>query len=170
MYLAGVSARRVEDIIQALWGTKVCPDTVSKLNQDIYKRIEEARNQPLRGPCPYGFLDGIVLKRSWADEVRNISVLVAIAVNNEGYREVIGVAEGVREDKAGWNSFLVHFKDGGLSNVELFINNECMGLVESIAEFYLESRWQRCVVHFYFLTHPGSGFKTSIVIPLRRGG
>jgi transposase-like protein len=149
MYLAGVSVRRVEDITEALWGTKVSPSTVSKLNQDIYKRIEEWRNQPLEGPYPYVFLDGIVLKRSWAGEVRNISVLVAFAVNGEGYREIIGVAEGAREDKAGWSSFLEHLKRRGLSGVELFISDKCMGLVESIAEFYPAARWQRCVVHFY---------------------
>jgi len=74
MYLAGVSVRRVEDITEALWGTKVSPSTVSKLNQDIYERIEQWRNQPLQGTFPYVFLDGIVLKRSWAGEVRNVSV------------------------------------------------------------------------------------------------
>lgn len=149
MYLAGVSVRRVEDITEALWGTKVSPSTVSKLNQDIYQRIEEWRNQPLEGPYPYVFLDGIVLKRSWAGEVRNISVLVAIAVNREGYREIIGVAEGAKEDKAGWSSFLTHLKSRGLHGVELFISDKCMGLVESVAEFFPHSQWQRCVVHFY---------------------
>lgn len=77
MYLAGVSVRRVEDITEALWGTKVAPSTVSKLNQEIYERIEQWRNQPLQGTFPYVFLDGIVLKRSWAGEARNVSVLVA---------------------------------------------------------------------------------------------
>jgi transposase-like protein len=96
MYLAGVSVRRVEDITEALWGTKVSPSTVSKLNQEIYERIEQWRNKPLQGEYPYVFLDGIVLKRSWAGEVRNVSVLVAIAVNNDGYREVIGVTEGAK--------------------------------------------------------------------------
>ena len=78
-----------------------------------------------------------------------MSVLVAIAVNSEGYREIIGVAEGAKEDKAGWSSFLTHLKGRGLRGVKLFISDKCMGLVESIAEFYPEARWQRCVVHFY---------------------
>jgi transposase-like protein len=149
MYLAGVSVRRVEDITEALWGTKVSPSTVSRLNQEIYERIEHWRNQPLQGAYPYVFLDGIVLKRSWAGEVRNVSVLVAIAVNSEGYREIIGVAEGAKEDKAGWSSFLKHLKGRGLRGVQLIISDKCMGLIESIAEFYPEARWQRCVVHFY---------------------
>lgn len=149
MYLAGVSVRRVEDITEALWGTKVSPSTVSKLNKDIYERIERWRNEPLSGTFPSVFLDGIVLKRSWGGEVRNVSVLVAIAVNYDGYRQIIGVAEGAKEDKAGWSSFLKHLKERGLRGVQLFISDKCMGLVESVGEFYPEAKWQRCIVHFY---------------------
>ena len=65
MYLAGVSVRRVEDITEALWGTKVSPGTVSNLNKKIYKRIEEWRNRPITDEFPYVYLDGIVLKRTW---------------------------------------------------------------------------------------------------------
>ena len=149
MYLAGVSVRRVEDITEALWGTRVSPGTVSKLNQQIYEKIELWRNRPLSGPYPYVFMDGIVLKRSWAGEVRNISVLVAIGVSSGGYREVIGVAEGAKEDKEGWGSFLRHLKTRGLSEVQLFITDKCMGLVEALAEHFPQARWQRCCVHFY---------------------
>src|SRR3954451_16380536 len=78
MYLAGVSVRRVEDITEALWGTRVSPSTVSELNKKIYGTIEAWRNQPIEGEHPYVYLDGIVLKRSWAGEVRNVSLLVAI--------------------------------------------------------------------------------------------
>jgi transposase-like protein len=95
------------------------------------------------------FIDGIVLKRSWAGEVRNISVLVAIGVSSEGYREVIGVAEGAKEDKEGWGSFLRHLKTRGLSHVQLFITDKCMGLVEALGEHFPQARWQRCCVHFY---------------------
>jgi transposase-like protein len=102
MYLAGVSVRRVEDITEALWGTRVSPSTVSDLNKKIYGTIEAWRNRPIEGEHPYVYLDGIVLKRSWAGEVRNVSLLVAIAVNGEGYREILGICEGAKEDKAGW--------------------------------------------------------------------
>lgn len=149
MYLAGVSVRRVEDITEALWGTKVSPGTVSNLNQKIYKRIEQWRNRPLVGHFPYVYLDGIVLKRSWAGEVRNISVLVAIGVSSTGYRKILGVAEGAKEDKAGWAGFLRHLKQRGLAGVQLVISDACLGLVESAAEFYPEAKWQRCTVHFY---------------------
>ena len=149
MYLAGVSVRRVEDITEALWGTRVSSGTVSNLNQKIYKKIDAWRNRPLTGSYPYVFLDGIALKRSWGGEVRNVSVLVAIAVAKDGFREVIGTVEGAKEDKESWGSFLRQLKERGLKNVQLTISDKCLGLVESIGEMFPEARWQRCAVHFY---------------------
>jgi len=149
MYLAGVSVRRVEDITEALWGTRVSSGTVSKLNQKVYKHIEAWRNRPIEGEFPYVYLDGVVLKRSWAGEVRNVSVLVATGVGEDGFRKVLGIAEGHKEDKAGWSGFIKQLKDRGLTGVRLIISDACMGLVESAAEFYPEAQWQRCTVHFY---------------------
>ena len=149
MYLAGVSVRRVEDITQALWGTRVSSGTVSELNQKIYVKIEEWRNRPIEGEYPYVFLDGMWLKRSWGGEVGNVSVLVAVGVDSEGYREVLGVCEGTKEDKDSWLSFLRHLKDRGLKGVRLFISDKCLGLLEALGDTYPEVRWQRCVVHFY---------------------
>jgi transposase-like protein len=149
MYLAGVSVRRVEDITQALWGTKISASTVSELNQKVYGKIEEWRNRPIEGEHPYVFVDGIYLKRSWGGEVRNVAVLVAIGVNKAGFREVLGVAEGTKEDAESWRAFWRHLKERGLKGVRMAISDKCMGLVETLGEFYPEARWQRCVVHFY---------------------
>jgi transposase-like protein len=149
MYLAGVSVRRVEDITQALWGTRISASTVSDLNQKIYKQIEEWRQQPLVGEFPYVFLDGLWLKRSWGGEVKNVSVLVAIGVGQSGYRQILAVSEGAKEDKASWTAFLRELKERGLKGVKLFVSDKCLGLVENLAEFYPEANWQRCVVHFY---------------------
>jgi len=149
MYLAGVSVRRVEDITEALWGTRVSPGTVSNLNKKIYAKIEAWRHRPIEGDHPYLYLDGIVMKRTWAGEVRNVSLLVASAVNAEGFREILGICEGAKEDKSGWSSFLRHLVDRGLSGVQLIISDACRGLVESTAEYLPEARWQRCMVHFY---------------------
>ena len=149
MYLAGVSVRRVEDITQALWGTRVSPGTVSNLNKKIYEHIEDWRNRPIQGNHPYVNLDGIVLKRTWAEEIRNVSVLVAISVSEDGYRQVLGVQEGHKEDKAGWSGFLKHLRQRGLKGVELIISDACLGLVESMGDFYPDAKWQRCIVHFY---------------------
>src|SRR5215467_1318531 len=149
MYLAGVSVRRVEDITEALWGTRVSPSTVSNLNKKMYAKIEAWRNRGIEGEHPYLYLDGIVMKRTWAGEVRNVSLLVASAVNSEGFREILGICEGAKEDKSGWSAFLRHLVDRGLKGVALIISDACRGLVESVAEYLPEARWQRCVVHFY---------------------
>jgi transposase-like protein len=169
MYLAGVSVRRVEDITEALWGTRVSPGTVSNLNKKIYAQIEAWRNQPIEGEHPYLYLDGIVLKRTWAGEVRNVSLLVAISVNSEGYREILGIVEGAKEDKAGWSGFLAHLKARGLKAVELIISDACMGLVESAAEFFPEAQWQRCVVHFYrnVFSHVPAGKLREVALMLK---
>ncbi len=149
MYLAGVSVRRVEDITEALWGTKVSPSTVSELNQKIAATIAAWRNRPIEGEFPYVYLDGIWLKRSWGGEVRNVAVLVAIGVNRDGYREILGVCEGMKEDTEGWRQFLRHLKQRGLTGVQLVVSDKCLGLVEALGEVFPEARWQRCVVHFY---------------------
>lgn len=149
MYLAGVSVRRVEDITEALWGTRVSSGAVSRLNQKIYKHIEAWRNREITGEFPYVYLDGVILKRSWAGEVRNISVLIAIGVASDGFRQILGVAEGEKEDLEGWRGFLRHLKDRGLSGVRLIISDACRGLVEAAEEVFPKTAWQRCVVHFY---------------------
>ena len=149
MYLAGISVRRVEDITEALWGTRVSPSTVSNLNKKIYAKIEAWRNRRIEGEHPYLYLDGIVMKRTWAGEVRNVSLLVASAVNSEGFREILGICEGAKEDKSGWSAFLRHLVDRGLNGVQLIISDACRGLMESAAEYLPDARWQRCMVHFY---------------------
>lgn len=149
MYLAGVSVRRVEDITEALWGTRVSSGTVSRLNQKIYRHIEAWRNRTIEGEFPYLYLDGVILKRSWAGEVRNVSVLVAIGIGTDGFRQILGVAEGEKEDLEGWRGFLRHLKDRGLSGVRLIISDACRGLAEAAGEVFPDADWQRCVVHFY---------------------
>src|SRR5664279_4699537 len=129
MYLAGVSVRRVEDITEALWGTRVSPSTVSELNQKIYVHIDAWRNRPIEGEHPYVYVDGIWLKRAWGGEVENVAVLVAIAVGADGYREILAVCEGTKEDLESWRNFLRHLKDRGLRGVRLIISDKCLGLV-----------------------------------------
>ena len=108
MYLAGVSVRRVEDITELLWGTKVSSGTISNLNQKAYKHIEEWRQRPLTGEYPYVYVDGIYLKRYWGGEIQNVSVLVAIGVNKDGFREILGVAKGMKEDRESWLNFFTY--------------------------------------------------------------
>jgi len=150
MYLAGVSVRRVEDITEALWGTKVSPSTVSELNKKAYVRIEEWRNRSLQGDkYPYVYVDGIYLRRNWGGEYENVSILVALGVNEDGYREVIGAAEGMKEDKASWLSFFQWLKSRGLDGVQLIVGDKCLGMLNAAAEVFPEAKYQRCTVHFY---------------------
>ncbi len=149
MYLAGVSVRRVEDITEALWGQRVSPSAVSDLNKKLYERIEKWLAKPIKGEFAYVYLDGIWLKRTWGDEVKKVAVLVAIGVDQEGYRQVLGVREGAKEDAESWREFLRDLKSRGLSGVRLIISDKCLGLVETIGEFYPEVEWQRCMVHWY---------------------
>ena len=150
MYLAGVSVRRVEDITEALWGSKVSASTISELNKKAYVNIEAWRNRPLQGgKYPYVYVDGIYLKRNWGGEYENVAVLVAIAVNEDGYREVLGAAEGMKEDKSSWISFFQWLRGRGLSGVKLVVGDKCLGMLEAVGEVFPEAKYQRCVVHFY---------------------
>lgn len=149
MYLAGVSVRRVEDITEALWGSRVSPGTISNLNKKAYEHIEEWRSRPITEEYPYVYVDGVYLKRSWGGEIQNVSVLVAIGVNNEGFREILGAAEGMKEDHESWKNFFVWLKERGLKGVRLIIGDKCLGMLESIPEVFPDARYQRCTVHFY---------------------
>ena len=150
MYLAGVSVRRVEDITEALWGTKVSPATISELNKKAYVHIENWRNRPLQGgKYPYIYVDGLYLRRNWGGEYENVSILVAIAVNEDGYREVLGAAEGMKEDTASWLEFFKWLKKRGLSGVKLVVEDKCLGMLEAVGEVFPEAKYQRCTVHFY---------------------
>lgn len=149
MYLAGVSVRRVEDITEALWGTKVSPGTISNLNKKAYEHIETWRSRKLSGSYPYVFVDGVYLKRSWGGEIQNVSILVAIGVNEDGCREIIGAAEGMKEDRESWRTFFVWLKERGLAGVRLIIGDKCLGMLESIPEVFPDAKYQRCTVHFY---------------------
>lgn len=149
MYLAGVSVRRVEDITEALWGTKVSASTVSDLNQKLYLRLDEWLARPLAGKYAYVYLDGLWLKKSWGGEVQTVLVLVAVGVSADGYREILGVAEGMKEDTASWRAFLRGMKARGLQGIRLVVSDCCLGLVEALGEVFPQAAWQRCVVHFY---------------------
>ena len=148
MYLAGVSVRRVEDISEALWGAKVSPGTISNLNQKAYVQIEEWRNRKLEVEYPYVYLDGIYLKKNWGGTIENIAILVALGVNGAGNREIIGAAEGGKEDKESWLKFLRSLKARGLSGTRVMVGDKCLGLVEAIREVFPDTEYQRCIVHF----------------------
>ena len=148
MYLAGVSTRRVDDISQALWGARMPSQTLSDQLRKVYGDIDAWRERPLSQPYPYVFMDGVWHKRSWGGAVENVSILVAIGVGADGRREVIGVAEGMKEDSASWNSFVSSLISRGLTGVRLVTGDRCAGLVNTVSELLPQARYQRCMVHF----------------------
>ena len=149
MYLAGVSTRRIEDVSEILWGAGVSAGTVSNLNDKAFKAVEEWRCRPLACEYPYVYVDGIYLKRSWGGSYENVAVMVAIGVNEDGYREVIGCAEGFTESAECWRDFLSWLKSRGLRGVRMFTGDKAAGMVGSIAEVFPKAKYQRCTVHFY---------------------
>ena len=82
-------------------------------------------------------------------EYENVAVLVAIAVNEDGYREVLGAAEGMKEDKTSWVNFFKWLKSRGLDGVKLIVGDKCLGMLEAVGEVFPDAKYQRCVVHFY---------------------
>ena len=94
-------------------------------------------------------MDGIYLRCNWDGEFENVAILVAIAVNEDGYREVLGAAEGMKEDKASWISFFQWLRSRGLDGVRLVVVNKCLGMLEAVGEVFPEAKYQRCMVHFY---------------------
>lgn len=148
MYLAGVSTRRVDDISQALWGERMPSQTLSDKLKKIYEDIDAWRQRPLSQPYPYVFMDGVWHKRSWGGAIENVSVLVAIGVGSDGHREVIGVAEGMKEDAASWSSFVSSLISRGLAGVRMVTGDRCAGLVSTVGGLLPGARYQRCMVHF----------------------
>ncbi len=149
MYLAGVSTRRIEDVSEILWGASVSAATVSNLNDKAFEAVEEWRSRPLACKYPYVFVDGIYLKRSWGGSFENVAVMVAIGVNDDGHREVIGAAEGFTESSECWRDFLSWLKGRGLSGVRMLAGDKAAAMTSAIAEVFPDAAYQRCTVHFY---------------------
>ena len=148
MYLAGVSTRQIDDISQLLWGDRMPSQTLSDKLKKVYEDIDSWRTRPLESEYPYVFMDGVWHKRSWGGRVENVSVLVVIGVDSEGHREVIGVAEGMKEDGDSWEQFVRGMIERGLKGVRLVVGDRCAGLVATVGEMLPQARYQRCMVHF----------------------
>ena len=148
MYLAGVSTRRIEDASEILWGAGVSAGTVSNLNEKAFESVDAWRTRPLSGGYPYLFVDGIYLKRSWGGSYENVAVMVAIAVNPEGRREIAGCAEGFAESKESWKEFPLWLRGRGLSGVRLVAGDKSLGMLGALEEVFPEARYRRCAVRF----------------------
>ena len=98
---------------------------------------------------PYVYVGRIYLRRNRGGEYENMSILVAIAVNQDWFREVIGAAEGMKEDKSSWVNFFQWLRERGLNGVEFIVGDKCLGMLEAVGEVFPGAKYQRCIVHFY---------------------
>ena len=148
MYLAGVSTRQVDDVSQLLWGDRMPSQTLSDKLKKVYADIDEWRGRPLEQDYPYLFMDGVWHKRCCGGSVENVSILVAVGVGMDGRREVLSVAEGMKEDSESWREFIKGMLARGLKGVRLVTGDRCAGLVAAVNELLPGARYQRCMVHF----------------------
>ncbi len=147
-YLAGVSTRRVDKLVRHLGIEGISKSQVSKLAQELDAIVESFRSRPLAGaPYAYVWFDAHVEKVREGGRTVSVSVVKAIGVNRDGFREVLGLDVITAEDGAGWLSFLRALKARGLSGIQLAISDDHLGLVEALASV-LGASWQRCRTHF----------------------
>jgi putative transposase len=148
-YLAGVSTRRVEKLVQQLGVERMSRSRVSRLAKSLDQMVEDFRTRPLEaGPYPYLVLDALEVKCREGGRTVNACVVHAVAVNRDGYRESLGLDVVTSEDGAAWLAFLRSLVARGLSGVRLVTSDAHTGLVDAIAATLPGASWQRCRTHF----------------------
>jgi putative transposase len=145
-YVAGVSTRKVDQLVESL-GLRISKSEVSRICAGLDEQVEAFRNRPLEGRYPYLWLDAKVEKVRDGGRVVPKALVLAHAVHESGYREVIGLDVGECETEAFWRSFLRGLVKRGLSGVQLVVSDAHAGLKNALAQV-LECPWQRCTVHF----------------------
>jgi putative transposase len=146
-WIAGVSTRRVDDLVQAMGLSGISKSSVSKLCKDIDERVNAFLTRPLSGAWPYLWLDATYLKVREGGRIVSVAAIVAVAVDTEGRREIIGLHIGPSEAEVFWTDFLRSLVKRGLSSVQLVISDAHEGLKAAIRRV-LKATWQRCRVHW----------------------
>lgn len=147
-YIHGVSTRRVEDLVHALGIAGLSKSEVSRLCAALDAEVQRFRTRPLVGPYPYVWLDATYLKVRQDGRVVAMAVVIAIGVNCEGRREVLGVDVGPSEEEAFWQQFLRALVERGLAGVQLVTSDAHAGLKRALTTILQGASWQRCRVHF----------------------
>jgi len=145
-YVAGVSTRKVDQVVESL-GLRISKSEVSRICAGLDEQVDAFRNRPLEGRYPYLWLDAKVEKVRDGGRVVRKCLVLAYAVHESGYREVIGLNVGECETEAFWRSFLRSLVERGLTGVELVVSDAHAGLKNAIGQM-LGCPWQRCTVHF----------------------
>jgi len=147
-YLLGVSTRKVEDLVQSLGIEKLSKSQVSQLSKELDGVVKSFRERPLSGPYKYLWLDALEMKCREEGRIVNVACLIAVGVNQDGRREVLGFDVVTAEDGAGWLAFLRGLRARGFKGVELVISDAHPGLKDAIASVLRGAAWQRCRTHF----------------------
>jgi len=148
-YLLGVSTRRVEKLVEQLGVASLSKAQVSEMAQHLDAQVEAFRNRPLdSGPYTFVWLDALAVKVREGGRTVNVHALIAVGVNADGHREVLGLDVCAQEDGAGWLAFLRSLTARGLTGVKLVISDAHRGLVDAIAATLPGAAWQRCRTHY----------------------
>jgi transposase-like protein len=148
-YLRGVSTRRVDKLVCTLGVEGISKSEVSRMAAELDEVVTEFRNRPLdAGPYTYVWADALTQKVREGGRIMNVSVVIAVGVNNDGHREVLGVDVITTEDGAGWLAFFRGLVARGLSGVALVVSDAHVGLVDAIAATLPGAGWQRCRTHY----------------------
>ena len=155
-YVQGISTRAVDDLVQAMGGTGVSKSQVSRLCQEIDERVGAFLDRPIEGEWPYLWIDATYVKVRQDGRIVSVAVIVAVGVNTDGRREVLGMDVGPSEAETFWTDFLRKLARRGLRGVKLVISDAHAGIKASVAKV-MNATWQRCRVHFMrtVLAHAG---------------
>ena len=167
-YVHGVSTRSVDDLVKALGGTGVSKSQVSRLCAEIDERVNAFLSRPIEGSWPYLWIDATYLKSRKGGRIVSVAVIVAVAVNTDGRREVLGVATGPSEAEVFWADFLRSLADRGLRGVMLVIADDHKGL-RAAARRVFHAGLQRCRVHWArsLLAHVGAKQRAAVAAMIR---
>jgi putative transposase len=163
-YIQGISTRSVDDLVKAMGMSGVSKSQVSRLCEEIDERVQAFLERPIEGDWPYLWIDATYVKSRQAGRVVSVAVIIAVAVNTDGVREILGVATGPSEAEPFWTDFLRGLTWRGLRGVKLVISDAHEGL-KAAASKVLKTSWQRCRVHFIrnALAHVGKGQRQAVL-------
>jgi putative transposase len=155
-YIQGISTRSVDGLVQAMGGTGVSKSQVSRLCQEIDERVGAFLDRPIEGEWPYLWIDATYVKVRQDGRIVSVAVIVAVGVNGDGRREVLGMDVGPSEAETFWTAFLRKLARRGLRGVKLVISDAHEGIKASVSKV-MNATWQRCRVHFMrnVLAHAG---------------
>ncbi len=168
-WIGGVSTRKVDDLVQAMGLSGISKSTVSKLCKDIDERVHEFLDRPLTGEWPYLWLDATYLKVREGGRIISVAAIIAVAVNPDGRREIIGLTVGPPEAETFWTEFLRSLKGRGLDGLKLVVSDAQTGLKAAIRRVF-DATWQRCRVHWMrnALAHVPKGQHTVVAAAIRQ--